>query len=261
MENVMIQNQYCPGPELKNTAKEYLAGWYGTFISALLTAMMATIPIIFLQSVLESVIRLLLTKTAALFPAALVHLLSTVALAFLDLCTIGILRSLLHVGILLMQLKIACGSSFNFWDLFYCFSESRVVRTLWTAVFVMLPRIICTLPSMLFAWQFLQNASPRTGLYTLLVFFSGVLVCLPISLDLSMSYFLMLDFPEYSPGKILALSHKLMKGNKGRLFLLEVSFLPLHLLAVFSMGIGYLWLEPYINMTRTLFYLDLMKHQ
>ena len=49
-----------------------------------------------------------------------------------------------------------------------------------------------------------------------------------------------------------------MKGNRKRLFLLELSFLPLMLLCILSFGIGFLWLEPYMQMTYTHFFLDLM---
>ncbi len=50
----------------------------------------------------------------------------------------------------------------------------------------------------------------------------------------------------------------MMKGHKRRLFRLELSFLPLMLLCVLSFGIGFLWLNPYMQMTYTCFFLDLM---
>ena len=46
-----------------------------------------------------------------------------------------------------------------------------------------------------------------------------------------------------------------------RLFLLELGFLPPMLLCVLSLGIGFLWLEPYMQMTYTYFFLDLMNHR
>lgn len=248
----MTQNQYRPACELKNAAKAYLAGRYGALIYALLTAMMATVPIAFIQSAIESCVHLLLRTAPVLFSNAVLHLLSAVPLA---LC------GLLNIGILLLHLKIACGRTIVFSDLFYCFSNNQMRSAFGVAFGVNLPGIICTLPAAVFGWQFLQNPAPRIGVFALIAFAAGVLVCLPVSLALSMSYFLLLDFPEYESRKILALSRKLMKGNKGRLFLLEMSFLPLHVLGVLSMGIGYLWIEPYIHMTKTLFYLDVMEKQ
>ena len=52
-----------------------------------------------------------------------------------------------------------------------------------------------------------------------------------------------------------------MKGHKGRLFYIGLSFIPLKLLAILSLGIGFLWVYPYQYMTQTLFFLDLMNPQ
>ena len=49
-----------------------------------------------------------------------------------------------------------------------------------------------------------------------------------------------------------------MKGHKWRLFKLELSFLPLQIICMLSFGIGNLWLNPYMRMTYTEFFLDLM---
>ena len=50
-----------------------------------------------------------------------------------------------------------------------------------------------------------------------------------------------------------------MKGQKKRLFVLILSFIPITLLACLSL-IGVLWLTPYVNMTYTIFYLNLMQN-
>ena len=68
----------------------------------------------------------------------------------------------------------------------------------------------------------------------------------------------MLDFPERSAKEALKLSLQIMRGHKGRLFYVQISFLPLMFLCLLSFGIGYLWLVPYMNMTSAVFFLDLM---
>ena len=68
----------------------------------------------------------------------------------------------------------------------------------------------------------------------------------------------MLDFPQNSGKETLKLCWRLMRGNRKRLFLLELGFLPLLLLCLLSFGIGFLWLEPYMHMTYTCFFLDMM---
>ena len=49
--------------------------------------------------------------------------------------------------------------------------------------------------------------------------------------------------------------------HKWELFCLQMSFLPLGFLCLLSFGIGTLWLVPYMNMTQTLYFLDLMQNE
>ena len=65
-----------------------------------------------------------------------------------------------------------------------------------------------------------------------------------------MSYFLALDCPEKSAGDILRQGMRLMKGQKKRLFLMELSFLPLMFLCVLTIYVGFIWLIPYLYMTK-----------
>ena len=68
----------------------------------------------------------------------------------------------------------------------------------------------------------------------------------------------MLDFPDYTVKQLLRSSMQIMNGHKGRLFYLQVSFIPLTMLAVLTCGIGMLWLGPYMQTTYACFFLDLM---
>lgn len=54
-------------------------------------------------------------------------------------------------------------------------------------------------------------------------------------------------------------SRDLMNGHKERLFWLDVSFLGWYLLGLLTVGIGFLWINPYINATKAAFYDDLSK--
>jgi len=48
----------------------------------------------------------------------------------------------------------------------------------------------------------------------------------------------------------------LMQGNKRRMFYLELTFLGWSILNIFTLGIGSLWLTPYMQATNAAFYLD-----
>jgi len=54
----------------------------------------------------------------------------------------------------------------------------------------------------------------------------------------------------------------MMKGYKWKLFLLQLSFIGWMLLCtLFTLGIGYLWLGPYIGLSTANFYENLKKNQ
>ena len=59
----------------------------------------------------------------------------------------------------------------------------------------------------------------------------------------------------------LGASRKLMKGYKWRFFKLNLSFIGWAILCIFTLGIGFLWLLTYINMSIVNFYLELLKER
>jgi uncharacterized membrane protein len=76
-------------------------------------------------------------------------------------------------------------------------------------------------------------------------------------LYLSQSMFLLIESPDQRVFGSLKESAAMMKGNKGGLFYLSISFIGMIVLGYFSMGIGFLWISPYIHATLTEYYLDL----
>jgi uncharacterized membrane protein len=67
----------------------------------------------------------------------------------------------------------------------------------------------------------------------------------------------MLDDDTLSPWQAIVASAELMEGNVGRLFGLYLSFLGYLVLGVITLGIGMLWVMPYMTQTMTQFYIDL----
>jgi len=54
-------------------------------------------------------------------------------------------------------------------------------------------------------------------------------------------------------------SRRLMKGKKWKLFCLDLSFIGWYFVGLLCLGIGLLWVEPYHQMARTVFFEDLLK--
>ena len=72
-------------------------------------------------------------------------------------------------------------------------------------------------------------------------------------------YFVLADNPGLSMGEALRESRKLMSGNRWRITLLAFSFLGLAFVSYLTMGMGSLWLWPYICCSFCCFYLDLRR--
>ena len=71
--------------------------------------------------------------------------------------------------------------------------------------------------------------------------------------------YLLHDFPDHSAAELLRMSRHYMQGHKLRYIRLYLSFIPLLLLGVLSLGIGFLWVVPYLCTSQAEFFLDLMQ--
>lgn len=75
----------------------------------------------------------------------------------------------------------------------------------------------------------------------------------------AMTSFILADNPEMKSLDALEESKKMMDGKKGRLFLLDLSFIGWIILGILTFGIGLFFLAPYIYGARVQFYLNLVK--
>lgn len=89
-------------------------------------------------------------------------------------------------------------------------------------------------------------------LWMLLLVVPGIIKALAYSL----TPYILKDYPELSVNQAINLSVKMMKGHKMRYFLLTLSFIGWGLLGILTLGIGYIWLTPYMYTTTAAFYQD-----
>ena len=73
----------------------------------------------------------------------------------------------------------------------------------------------------------------------------------------AMTYYILHDNPEIGAEEAICRSMKMMDGHKWRLFCLHLSFIGWWLLCILTLGIGMLWLAPYIQNSTAAFYEDL----
>ena len=84
-----------------------------------------------------------------------------------------------------------------------------------------------------------------TFLWTLLLIIPGIIKSYAYSMS---------ENSEMTAKEAMKVSEKMMAGNKWRLFCLQFSFIGWQLLCILSLGIGFLWLTPYMNAATAAFY-------
>lgn len=187
----------------------------------------------------------------------------SMVISYLINFVLTILSSVFMVGQCSFYLKLACKQKVSFQDLFEGFKvypEKTVVSQIILQLLTSVPLI----PGFLLAQEISAGIDPTFTTLptynesTMWMTILGFVVYLWLSMMFSQTHYLLLDFPELSALDLLKKSYILMKGHKRRLFLLQLSFLPLTFLSLFSLGLGFLFLLPYQYMTQTLFYLDLV---
>ncbi len=249
--------QYKTITELKANARNILRGNSGNailvpFLNGLISFSVAFILIMMLSAGMTFV-ALFAGYSLSFVESAGYSLAIYVFVLFLS-CFAGILSP----GMIYFFLNTACGKRARVSDLFYgfryCFGKALAI----SATLVVITQL-CTLPAQLVEYM-VPNELLADILYWYL-YIGGMMLNTFLSLGLSQTYYLMLDFPQYGAIDLLKLSWQVTNGHKCRLLCIRLSFFPLILLSILTLGIGMLWVTPYMQMTLTLFFLDLMNPQ
>ena len=106
---------------------------------------------------------------------------------------------------------------------------------------------MCGVPALLL----ISLAEIGLGIVTL---FIGTIV---LQYAYAMVPFLLRDYPELTATEALRTSREMMKGHKWDLFVLDLTFIGWIILCCFTLGIGWLWLKPYMCAASAHFYEDL----
>ncbi len=92
-------------------------------------------------------------------------------------------------------------------------------------------------------------------LWSLLLIIPGIIA----ALSYSMTYYIIVENDSIGPLEAITKSKEMMRGNKWKFFCLGFRFLGWALLCILTLGIGYLWLFPYVIISCAQFYDDLKK--
>ena len=225
--------------ELKNRARESLLGHYPVVIGSL----------ILFSLIMEAANLILYGSGSTLF-------------SVLTLIVLTFFSSILETGIAYICLNLARNRRVSVKDLFHGI-QHRPDRLSFIILLLMLVNFAVIVPFTLIAVFILP--SPGAGLYKLpVIVFSYILWFALLVIALFMvnsgfvfAVFLHLDEENLSAAGIMKKSRQMMHGRLPVLAGLLLSFIGYALLGIASLGLGFLWIIPYLLTTLAHFYLSL----
>ncbi|MCR5785016.1 MAG: DUF975 family protein [Eubacterium sp.] len=224
---------------IKCIARKKLMGNYGILIGALILAeLFPSVILTLFQAVCD------LNTTNGM----LVFVLANIIVAILSI--------LLSIGLVYMLMNILRGVKMTYSDLFFAFKnhpDRFILAGLLELVIFLLP-IAPGYALIIVSSYTLDIMQMALGLFLMAI---GIVIEVILTLIFSMIFEIMIDNPEYGVIESFKESANIMKGNKGRLFYLGISFIGWLLLGLLSFGIAYLWISIYINAAMVVFYFDI----
>lgn len=170
---------------------------------------------------------------------------------------IALVGSVLTIGQTKMHLSMARKQQYSKNDLFYGFKNHTDHYVLYGLI-VTVATYIAMIPYYVAQSLFSMDASGSTILLCIGLALITLILQVIFQVEFELLYFVALENENLTARQVLQKSHAMMKGNRKKLFVLLLSFFGMDLLAMLSMGIGYLWLHPYQMQTMSNFYLALL---
>ncbi|MFP3154278.1 DUF975 family protein [Lachnospiraceae bacterium ZAX-1] len=168
---------------------------------------------------------------------------------------ISLASIIFQAGTLTIHLSIARKAQPRFSDLFYGFT--RPVRFILAFLLLFVIAVGLFAPSLfLLVLAVIRGFSATISIAAIVCYILAIIAVVILSLTYALVFFLLVDHPAMGISEAFRESSRLMAGNKGRLFYIQLSFIGWSLLGVLSCSIGFLWIVPYIVQTTTSFYLD-----
>lgn len=229
--------------ELKRIARGKMIGNYGTAIGAYL-----------IQTLISLVISLIVSSTVDTYTVS--GMLIYIAVVII----VNLIMITLAVGELTIYLNIACGNKAKSSDVFKGVSL-HPDKSIILGILVGIRIFIWVVPSIVALVIYYCTESIGAILAFGVLGIVGTIKAVYVECELSQCFYILLDFPDYSITEIMDVSKQMMKGHVGEYFYITCSFIPLSLLGLLSIGIGMLFIYPYIKMTMTEYYLDLIKRK
>lgn len=173
-----------------------------------------------------------------------------------------IITSLFYMGLLQIMIKIARNKKTSFNELFQrtdTFFRCAAITIVFIAVNAICALLEFTAINSLcvfISYQTDLNIALSSFMIVVGIILSAAIMVfwIVLMLCLSQSYFILYDNEDMPLGDIFRMSMDMMDGHKTDYLMLCLSFVGWMFLGLFTMGILYLWLVPYMGVSMTNFY-------
>ena len=236
-----------PPSELRKEAREALAGKWGKGVCIILAYLLIT----FILGIVEGIFK----------QGSFLNFIVSIAVAIISIP--------LGFGLIVSFMKLKRGentSAFDFLeDGFKNFAKAWKIQ-LWTLLKLLLP-IICLIVLIVLMFSVFittaisgENFNVAFAIVIAVLYIACIVYIIARSLLYVLAQYIAIDNPSLTAKECVLKSQEMMTGNRGNIFLLELSFIGWALLAVLTFGIGYLWLLPYMQIAFVCFY-DRLKNK
>lgn len=241
--------------ELKKRAKLTLSGNYGTSVGAMLILGAVTVISTFILIGTMVVTPILSwTQAGRLVGGDIARTLITM---FIVMLLISLLIYLLVSGVRRMFFNMSIDQPFSIGDMLFAFTH-KPHRFLGIYLINMGVGLVLEIPYYVVSFVAgFTEYMPLMVVLQILMYLFLLIGMIAYWLHFGMASYLLLEEPERTVIGCFRESAAIMKGNKGRLFYLVLSFIGMLLLGAGSFGIGFLWIYPYMETTMMHFFLDI----
>ena len=231
-------NSYKTTTEMKSAARALLQGKYKEYIGAYITA--------------ELILTLISMAASSVLPTDTTWgMVFDVAISFV----LGLISSVFLLGIIYYTMNICKRQPYKLGDVFYGF-KSHPDKAIICQFLFLLAAVVCALPAILFGILYDITGNSLFTIVMSVFLVIGLTALIILYLSLYFVFYLILDYPDATIKELIVYCANMMRGHRIKFFYLYASFLPLYILGILSLGIGLLFVEPYVNVTVAQFYLD-----
>lgn len=186
-----------------------------------------------------------------LFPGdSVITLILSEAFAFI----ISLIGLIFSTGYCYMELNIYRGNKYKLGDVVHMF-HGQSDHVLTAGLVIILLNTVAQIPVYYVIYAVDQENMLRWSRLLFIAIIFSMVLSVVLTVPYTLVFCLLADHPEMGGIEALRTSARLMKGHIIQYLLLELSFVPLMFLSVFTIYIGFLWLLPYMEFTETAFYM------